>query len=428
VSPSTLDQAYREATKCNRCGFCQTACPVYQVTRKESSTARGHHYQVRSTFEGRLPVSPGLTQPLDECLLCRACVPQCAPRVQTDQVVAGARHALSRNDGRTSVLTTLLRRLLLRPGRLDRYVGLASRAEAMGVFDVAALGGRNLSRARHLVGHLPSRSFLAGAKGITSQVPAGKERVAYFVGCGVNHLLPEIGEATVGVLQALGYGVSVSRSYCCGLPSYANGDLDTARRLARGNLRLLKHNNVASVVTDCASCSSFLKGYAELLEDDPAFGPLASEFSEKVLDITELLARSTYEPQSSELPLKVTYHDPCHASRYQGLKEEPRSILRSIPGLTLIEMQEADWCCGGAGTYSIKHPDLSDRILDRKIDNVARTGADLLVTSCPSCIIQLSSGVRRHNLPVKVLHLSLVLAMARTGGLPNRTRGDNTSG
>ena len=247
--------------------------------------------------------------------------------------------------------------------------------------------------------------------------PLMKGRVAYFVGCGVNHLLPEIGEATVNLLEVSGYGVSVSRSYCCGLPSYANGDLDTARRLARGNLRLFKNKNVASVVTDCASCSSFLKGYTELLADDPAFGPLAAKFSGKVLDITEFLAGVSPEPQAAQLPITVTYHDPCHASRYQGLRAEPRKILRSIPGLMFVEMQEADWCCGGAGTYGVKHPDLSDRILGRKMENVARTGAEFLVTSCPSCILQLSYGLRRHNLPMKVLHLSQVLEMARRGKL-----------
>lgn len=116
------------------------------------------------------------------------------------------------------------------------------------------------------------------------------------------------------------------------------------------------------------------------------------------------------------MPLSVTYHDPCHASRYQGLREEPRAILRSIPGVTLVEMEEADWCCGGAGAYSFTQPDLAQKILDRKIDNVARTGAQALVTSCPSCMIHLTYGVRRRGLPVRVLHLTQVLEMARQGG------------
>ena len=243
-----------------------------------------------------------------------------------------------------------------------------------------------------------------------------KGRVAYFAGCGMNYLLPEAGEATIDLILASGFSVVMTRNYCCGLLSQTLGDRDTALRLARGNLRLLNAQDVDAIVTDCASCSSFLKGYAGLLKDSEAFASSAEKFAAKVLDITEFLAQLDPAPQPGALAIKVTYHDPCHASRYQGLQKEPRSALQSIPGLELIEMEEADWCCGGAGLYSVTHPELSQRILDRKMENAARTGAEVLVTSCPACIVQLSDGVRRHGLRMRVLHLSQVMGMAQPGG------------
>ncbi|MDO8690740.1 MAG: (Fe-S)-binding protein [Dehalococcoidia bacterium] len=413
---SYLDRAYQEASKCNRCGFCQTACPVYQVTRKEGSTARGHSYQVRSLVEGRLPVSDSLRQTFEECLQCRACVDQCSPRVQTNEVVAEARRALGAPGPRAKLLPAFLRKALLNPRRLGEYARLAATAHSLGISRIAALGGPGLSRSHDLLPQLPGRSLYDRTRGRVLEPRSPKGRVAYFAGCGMNYLLPKAGEATIDIILASGFSVAVTRNYCCGLLSQTLGDPDTALRLARGNLRLLNAQDVDAIVTDCASCSSFLKGYAGLLKDSAAFAESAGQFAAKVLDITEFLARLDPAPKPGGLAIKVTYHDPCHASRYQGLKKEPRSALQSIPGLELIEMEEADWCCGGAGSYSVTHPELSQRILDRKMENAARTGAEVLVTSCPACMLQLSFGVRRHGLPMRVLHLSQVMRMAQPRG------------
>lgn len=417
---SSLERVRQEVAKCNRCGFCQTACPVYQVTRRESSTARGHHYQVRNILEGRLEPSSEVGRPLFECLLCRACVPHCFAPVQTDRVVAAGRQSLAPRSGWTALLPFAFRRLLLNPRRLDRYAKGLALAKRMGLDRMAALAGGGLARAQHLTPGFPRQTLQERVKDLSLEPASPRGKVAYFVGCGTNYLLPQTGEATINHLVASGYTVEVTRNYCCGLPPYTYGDLATARRLAKGNLRLLNYQGVEAVVTDCASCSSFLKDYPNLLADDPDFAGAATLMAGKVLDITEWLSSHGQKDNRSEVPLSVTYHDPCHASRYQGLREEPRRILRGIPGLRLVEMEEADWCCGGAGTYSLTHPDLAQRILDRKIDNVARTGAEVLVTSCPSCLVHLSYGVRRRGLPVRVMHLTEVLEMARRGEAPGR--------
>lgn len=412
---SPLELVREEVSKCNRCGICQTACPIYQVTRRESSSARGHHYQIRSVLEGRLEMDDDLHRPLSECLLCRACVPQCFAKVQTDQVVAAGRQSLAAQSGRIRVLPSLLRGILMNPRRLSRYVALLILVKKAGLDRIAGLAGNRAARAAELLPDPKGKPLQERIEGLSLAPARTLARVIYFMGCGSNYLLPDAGEATIRGLVARGYAVEVVRNYCCGLPSYVQGDMVTARRLARGNLRLLKHERVDAVVTDCASCSSFLKGYSSLLADDRKFGEAASGLAGKILDITELLSRPGPQETLSDFPLSVTYHDPCHASRYQGLREEPRAILRSIPGVTLVEMEEADWCCGGAGAYSFTQPDLAQKILDRKIDNVTRTGAQALVTSCPSCLIHLNYGVRRRGLPVRVLHLTQVLEMARQG-------------
>ncbi|HKZ51482.1 MAG TPA: (Fe-S)-binding protein [Dehalococcoidia bacterium] len=463
---SPLDRVAAEVSKCNRCGFCQTACLVYQLTRRESSTARGHHYQIRSLLEGRLRPGPEVSRPLFECLQCRACVDQCFPRVQTDRVVAAGRQALGQRMGLPGMLPVAMRGLLLNPRRLERYATLLVLIKRLGLTRMA--GGGGLARAAELLPPLAGQPLLRRIKGLTLGPAFPRAKVAYFVGCGSNYLYPEAGEATIKVLVAGGYEVELTRNYCCGLPAYSYGDMATARRLAKGNLRLLKPGDVEAIVTDCASCSSFLKSYPELLAGDPGFAGAAAVLAEKVLDITQFLARlrlddsrtneavgreqedgsdeseganpppplggqgrpplriagkdwargATKPSETGEglrLPATVTYHDPCHASRYQGIRDEPRAILRSIPGVEYVEMEEADWCCGGAGLYSVMHPDLAQRILDRKMENVARTEAQVLVTSCPSCMAHLSYGVRRRGLSTRVLHLSQVVEMACGG-------------
>lgn len=407
MKQGALSAAYQESSRCNRCGFCQSSCPVYQVTRKESSTARGHHYQVCSLFEGALPAGTDLRRPLGECLLCRACISHCAPKVQTDEAVAAARHALLKPH--SSGLAPLLRHLTGNPRRLRRYARLLAVLQSVGAGRAAAAGGRRVFHANALLPRLPAQSLLEdlGARVIEADTPRG--RIGYFAGCGINHLLPKAGRATISQLVSAGFTVQLVENYCCGLPLYSTGDLAAARRLAAENVRLFLNLDTDAIVTDCASCSSFLKGYADLLHSDSDTGRLASDLAGKVVDITEFMVRHGVAAGASRPPITVTYHDPCHAIRYQSLRDEPRQILKSVTGVKLIEMEEADWCCGGAGAYAAVNPDLSVRILERKIENAARTGADAIVSSCPSCLLQLSYGVHRAGLDMKVLHLSEVL-------------------
>jgi glycolate oxidase iron-sulfur subunit len=226
-------------------------------------------------------------------------------------------------------------------------------------------------------------------------------------------MCPQAGQATLGVLRELGRTVEVLDNCCCGLPPTTYGDRTAAVELAEKNLRLLDPERFDVIVTDCSSCAAFLKKYPTLFEEGDPRHQQAAAAAARVRDVLELLspaAGSSPEQAAEGEPLIATYHDPCHAVRGQGLAQEARAILRSMPGVEFRELPEADWCCGGAGSYALSHYDLALKVLDRKMDNLQQTGADLLVTSCPACIIQLSYGVRRRGLPVRVCHISEIVA------------------
>lgn len=430
---SVIKDVHPEIMRCNRCGFCQPTCPTYRMTGLETGVARGRNALCRELAEGRLPVRRDLGPALFECLLCRACTANCFPAVRTDEIVVAARAEYVAELGQPALLRFIFRELLPNPDRMTRLVrllGLGKRTGLSGLARVArvlGLFGKEVERADDFLPKVP-REFLkdrlsrilAQARPDTQKdlKPRAEMRVGYFVSCGINFALPQAGEAAIRFLVRHGAEVVPLNNCCCGLPAYVYGDLEAARRLAAQNLAALADASLDAVVSECGSCSSFLKEYPRLLAGDAVLAEKAQALRAKVTDFTALaekLAASSPAAQPASEPRKriVTWHDPCHLSRYQSVTAAPRNLLKAMPGLEFREMPEADWCCGGAGSYSIAHYDLSMRILDRKMGNLAKTGADLLVTACPSCILQLSHGVRRAGLSVEVRHISEVL----TGGI-----------
>jgi len=194
------------------------------------------------------------------------------------------------------------------------------------------------------------------------------------------------------------------------LPAYGHGDLEGARIMARKNLRVFQDLDIEAVVTECASCSSFLKKYPVLLAREPGSAEQAQKFSSRVRDISEFLATQTLSFPQNHQTLKVTFHDPCHLNRFQQIKSQPRDLLKKVPGLQFVEMPEADWCCGGGAGLNLANYDLSMKILQRKMDNLRRSKAQVLVTSCPGCYLQLRHGASRNSMAVEVHYLTEVLA------------------
>lgn len=408
------DDLPQETKRCNRCGYCQPPCPVFRATGVESSCARGRIQLIKAATEGRIDFGPDLEPAIFECLLCRACVDACAPKAQTDRIVARARERWFRAGGQSLATDTIFREVLgdrrkmeaaarLAFGGVD--TGAARAAQVLGLLRLEPRAGRALD----WLGRTPGASLTRRLARMRLSPAGTTRRVGYFVSCGMNLLQPTAGEATVRLLSALGCEVVPLANVCCGLPAYVYGDWEAAERLLRANARVFRAaGKLDAVVTDCGSCSSHLRHAAELLGLTDAE---AETFPERVQDLAEFvqsLGRKPVEP----VQLRVTYHDPCHLSRHQRLTGPPRELLGMVDELTYVELPEADWCCGGAGSYGIEHAEISRVILERKMANVEETAADVLATACPACMAQLALGTRRSGLRTTVRHLSQILARA----------------
>jgi glycolate oxidase iron-sulfur subunit len=416
-----IAQHYDEIARCNKCGFCQVACPIFRATGQEGGVARGRLALVRALIEGRMEWTRELEEPLFNCLLCGACTTNCFPAVATADLVLAARSDYQDQVGRGPAHRLLFDHLLSHPGRLKlavRAVSLGKKSGLSGI--VRALGmlrflGHDFPKAEKIIDRFPAAALRDVIKPGVLEGKGHKLRIAYFVGCGMDLVCPQAAQASVGLLLELGRTVEVLDNCCCGLPAMTYGDRQAARKMAERNLRTMASGRFDVVVTDCSSCASFLKKYPELFAGDGATQLEAKEAASRVKDMVQALemrsCAGTRLPERTR-SLVVTYHDPCHARRGQKLVREPRELLKSLPDIEYREMPEADWCCGGAGSYALFHYDLSRKVLERKIDNVAKTGADVVVTSCPACIIHLSYGVRQRGLPTRVLHISEVVSGA----------------
>ena len=411
-----VEEHYDEIARCNRCGFCQVACPIFRSTGHEAGVARGRIALLRALIEGRLEWDRQLEEPLFACLLCGACTSNCFPAVATADLILDARSEYLDRVGRGPLHKLLFQHLLPYPGRLrvaaraaalGKRSGLSKAARALGLLRIF---GRDFPRAEEIVERFPDRAFREKVQpGVVEG--SGALRIGYFIGCGTDIMCPQAAEATLGVLRGIGKTVHVLENCCCGLPAVSYGDRTVARELAERNMQLFADGRFDVVVADCSSCAAFLKKYPTLFEKDDPRHAAAEAFAAAVRDLLELVAstENLSLPEQAEKTI-ATYHDPCHASRGQGLVDQPRQILRSIPGLEYRELPEADWCCGGAGSYALSHYELSRKVLDRKMDNLQQTGANLLVTSCPACIIHLGYGVRKRGLPVRVCHISELIS------------------
>lgn len=481
-TPTELSSLYEQVAKCGKCGFCQPACPIYRTTYREAHVARGKHALMRNIIEGKTVLDADLRDAFDNCLLCRACTASCFSDLRTDRLVVAFRETYARRFGRSTLQRLIFRGLLPDP-RLMRTVARAAwLARGSGLDGLAAHSGLldminpKLKKALELRDGSPG-AFLRQRLTRAAETGDGGRRararttivlppiwdassdlddrvgeavkVGYWISCGYNYMLPEVGEATVSVLRRAGASVEVLENSCCGLPAYGYGDAHGARALARGNLETMGDlSRFDYIVSECGSCSGHLKEYPELLAADREFAVRARRMAAKVRSFSEVLvewgvrvappreAAACAGPAASggpagpagrtdpvdpevpadpggppDRPLVVTFHEPCHlGARFQGVVQQPRDLLRSLPGVEFRELPDADSCCGAAGSYNMVNPEVSGAILARKMAKVAATGADVLVTECPSCMIQLSLGARRAGSSVRVLGISELLA------------------
>jgi glycolate oxidase iron-sulfur subunit len=400
--------------KCNRCGFCQAGCPVFRVTGEEHSLSRGRLAVARGLMLGQLELTPDVVEALDDCLLCRGCTAHCFPALKTDEVVMAIRHAYLARQGQKMWQRVLFRSVLADSQKLEwagrmsvwaRRTGLASAAERMGILRIAdrRIGGMN-----EVAPEPPARIFRRTARPVGVDPAKAKYRIGYFVSCGLSFQFPQVVEATLRVLERAGCAITILDNTCCGRPAVSYGDLDAGRDIARRNVeRLSAAADLDAIVSDCGSCSTHLKDYGQLLSGDGTYAERAASLSKKVRSFSEFLASAGLGDRLEKVEATVTYHDPCHLSnRFAKITAQPRALLKSLPGVTYKEMPEADWCCGAAGSYTFLHHSEATGVLDRKMGNVEKTGAAILATECPACMMHLGFGARRKGLRVNVVHLS----------------------
>lgn len=404
--------------KCVRCGKCRELCPVFGQTGIESAAPRGHVFMVQMLRDGQVKPTPEVYERLGQCLMCETCSANCPSGIDVHELNAAARAYISKNNPNPAK-DYLFGRFWTRPEIMKRSMRLMSLAQRLGLQKLA----RNIGFTRLLPGdmkdaekmleNVPPRSARTILPAFTPAQGAAKYRVGYFLGCGTDYLNPEIAQAAVNVLSRNGCEVYIPRGLkCCGLPHIANGKLDVARDLTLHNIELFAKLDLDYIITDCGSCSATLsaKSLHFILEGVPG-QQAAAQFAAKVKDLTVFLVDilDVKVDVQTDQHWRVTYHDPCHLVNAQGITEQPRELLRRIPGVELVEMPHAQSCCGGSGTYSVTHHQLSMQILDKKMANAVSTGADILATCCPSCIMQLNFGCKRSNWSAEVLHPVVIL-------------------
>ena len=415
--PTVAEEIGEILQRCNKCGLCLAGCPIYKVTGVEWTNARGRIALIRSALlDHRLDISE-LEEPIYNCLACNGCTEHCPPAVKTGDIIFRAREEILKQRGQPWLQRLAFQKILANPSLVHKASKLLRLADVTGLRAVARKTGLtrligDAGKAEAMVPKVPASEGLEAIQRLARKMENAKYRVAYFVGCYAPNFTPEAAAATIRILHKHQVEVLVPEFACCGLPAAGYGDMPSARSLARQNIDTASKLNVDAIVTTCASCSSFLKDYVNLLADDPEWSEKAKEFCGKVKDISEFLTEIGLVTEMGTVKKKVTWHDPCHLAHYQKIKEPPRTILKSIPGIEFVEMGESDMCCGAAGSYAFKNYDLSQQVLSRKMGNVAKTSADILVSSCPACIMQLSHGVDQQKLPMQVLEIVELLDRA----------------
>lgn len=407
------DELLEVLLNCNRCGSCQEVCPTYQVTKQEENVARGRNRLMRLALEHELDLAhePDMEKLINECLLCKACEMSCPSSVPTADIIAAIRTHYTKMKGLPLAKKVMYRGVFSKNKNINLVRSLGRIFQKSGIGKLVKLTGL-LNRTDEMLPPLPSKNVRSQLPSLLKSLPSPEHRVGYFLGCSVNNFFSSVGIASIKVLQENNVQVVVPEVNCCGAPHHSAGDEEEFIRLAKLNLQALGTLDVEAIVFDCSTCASIITEYRRLFENDPEYGKIADQVAAKVQDISSYLVQIGFKKDMGSVFARVTYHDPCHGVRYLKVKEAPREILNSIPGVELVEMKEADMCCGGAGSYGVFHPRLSRDILARKMSNFKDTKAEILATSCPACIMQLGFGLKLQGLSGVVKHPVELLARA----------------
>ena len=395
---------------CTHCGICLPQCPTYRMLGEEMDSPRGRVYLMRAVAEGRASITETFTRHLDRCLGCRACETACPAGVPFGSLLEATRAQIERG-GRPRPerwFRALVFALFPHPHRLGaalRLLGLYRRSGVQSVVRSLGLLRRlpRLAAMDALLGDVPASSALPE---LVPAVGTARGRVGLVLGCVQRHLYPSVNRDTARLLSLAGWNVVVpARQECCGALSLHAGRLDEFRHRAQ-TLAGMFPSDLDHVVSNAAGCGSAIREYGHWLPGAPE----AIRLAERTRDVTELLADA--DLPLGRLELTVTYHEPCHLAHGQRVRSAPRALLGRIPGLTLLELAESDVCCGSAGIYNLLEPGLAGTLLQRKVSRIAETGAQVVATGNPGCLLQIANGCRARGLDVEVVHPVELVARA----------------
>jgi glycolate oxidase iron-sulfur subunit len=414
-----LQETRELVDRCNKCGLCIPACPVYQQVLMEAASPRGKVQLVKSFLEGDVELSKRFKEIILTCLLCENCVVNCPSGVRHDHVFTDLRTELVKQYG-LNWKKRLIYGLLMNEKLLHSSSVLAKLGRNW-LLEIFAKGMRigNIP-----IGRLPKlnpKPFRDCFNGVILPEGEAKGQVFYFTGCFTNYFDKAVGQAVVNVLKKLKLQIEIpSQQDCCGIAPILSGEADIPLSNVEKNIAVMGRKDIDVVLVDCATCgAAFKKEYIALLKRKGMDTQRAETLRDKTQDVLEYIADRIHllplRKDGSGEKIRVTYHDPCHLVRAQGISEAPRKILRALPGVEYVEMKEANMCCGGGGSFQFDFPKISKGITENKLKNIRETGASIVVTGCPGCRLTIGGNMNEKD-RIQVLHPIQLLDMVLSKG------------
>jgi glycolate oxidase iron-sulfur subunit len=395
---------------CVHCGFCLPTCPTYVLWGEEMDSPRGRIYLMNKGLTEE-PMNDHNVRHWDLCLGCMACVTACPSGVQYDKLIEATRGQVERRYERApedkafrEMIFQLFPyperlRLMAAPLRLYQRFGVGNMLRRAGVMNVLP------KRMRAMEALMPMLTREQEVPEVTAPVGERRRRVGFIKGCVQRVFFSEVNAATVRVLSAEGCEVVAPKDQgCCGALSVHAGREEEFQGFARKLIDAFEGAEVDNIVINAAGCGSTLKQYGYLLRDDPEYAGRASAFAEKVLDVSEFIQDLGPAAERHPLPVAAAYHDACHLAHGQGIRRQPRQTLKQIPGMDVREIKEAEICCGSAGIYNMVEPEPATELGDRKARNILNTGARMIVTANPGCMLQIQASLKRMGESMPMAH------------------------
>jgi glycolate oxidase iron-sulfur subunit len=405
---SILKQNYEKLISCNKCGFCQANCIVYKDVLKEAYSTRGRLRLIKALADGEITRTPYYDRIINSCLLCGECSANCPSGVKAHDLIQLAREDLAVAKGIPLIKNIPIAKVL--PNNSLRKFSFTSLRLFKNLVINPLTPLHNIRGINLQALPIPKKDFLSSYQP-TGPIKKPKYRVGFFVGCLLNHMLPEAAYSAVRAMENHGTQVIVPKTQrCCGNPAKSYGHQQVPAEVAEFNINLFEALEVDFIVTACASCGGMLKSYGQILAK--TLQGKSAHFSARVRDITQYLAddlQINLDKITVPIAGKVTFHDPCHLVRGQNIVSQPRKILQGIKGLEYVEMPGANKCCGASGMFQGFYPAEATAISNKKVASIAATKTDYVITSCPACHHRLQGSLKLNKMPQPVLHIAQLL-------------------